>query len=33
VARALDRSWQAVDQALKRDQRKKAPDPDAPTTE
>ena len=33
VARALGRSWQAVDQALKRDQRKKAPDPDAPTTE
>ncbi|GKQ35813.1 hypothetical protein ALMP_23560 [Streptomyces sp. A012304] len=33
VARALGRSWQAVDQALKRDQRKKAPKPDAPTTE
>ncbi|MFD4569357.1 hypothetical protein ACFWOX_33970 [Streptomyces sp. NPDC058467] len=33
VARALGRSWQAVDQALKRDQRKKAPDSDAPTTE
>jgi hypothetical protein len=33
VARALGRSWQAVDQALKRDQRKKAPEPDAPTTE
>lgn len=33
VARDLGKSWQAVDQALKRDQRKKAPDPDAPTTE
>lgn len=33
VARALGRSWQAVDQALKRDQRKKAPKPDATTTE
>lgn len=35
VARDLGRSWQAVDQALKRDERKrkKAPKPDAPTTE
>lgn len=32
VARDLGRSWQAVDQALKRDE-KKAPKPDAPTTE
>ncbi|MFI1678815.1 hypothetical protein [Streptomyces sp. NPDC020607] len=31
VARALGKSWQAVDQALKRDQRKKAPEPDATT--
>jgi hypothetical protein len=31
VARALGRSWQAIDQALKRDNRKKAPDPDATT--
>lgn len=32
VARELGRSWQAVDQALKRDERKrkKAPKPDAP---
>jgi len=33
VARDLGRSWQAVDQALKRDQRKKASRPDATTTE
>jgi DNA-binding phage protein len=33
VARALGRSWQAVDQALKRDQRRKASKPDATTTE
>lgn len=33
VARALGRSWQAIDQALKRDQRKKASEPDASTTE
>jgi DNA-binding phage protein len=33
VARALGRSWQAVDQALKRDQRRRASKPDAPTTE
>lgn len=35
VARDLGRSWQAVDQALKRDERKrkKASEPDAPTTE
>jgi hypothetical protein len=33
VARALDRSWQAVDQALKRDQRRKASKADADTTE
>lgn len=32
VARDLGRSWQAVDQALKRDE-KKAPPPDAATTE
>jgi hypothetical protein len=31
VARDLGRSWQAVDQALKRDQHKKAPKPDATT--
>jgi IS30 family transposase len=31
VARALGRSWQAIDQALKRDERKKAPNPDATT--
>ncbi|MFD4557586.1 hypothetical protein ACFWP5_25235 [Streptomyces sp. NPDC058469] len=35
VARELGRSWQAVDQALKRDElkRKKASEPDASTTE
>ncbi|WP_435215862.1 hypothetical protein [Streptomyces sp. bgisy034] len=33
VARALGRSWQAVDQALKRDQRKRAADTDGTTTE
>jgi DNA-binding phage protein len=33
VARALGRSWQAVDQALKRDQRRQASKPDATTTE
>lgn len=35
VARDLGRSWQAVDQALKRDERKrkKASAPDATTTE
>lgn len=33
VARVLGRSWQAVDQALKRDQRKRASSPDATTTE
>ncbi|MEV8552583.1 hypothetical protein AB0L04_22540 [Streptomyces glaucescens] len=33
VARDLGRSWQAVDQALKRDQRKKASQEDAGTTE
>ncbi|WP_406457070.1 hypothetical protein OH768_24830 [Streptomyces sp. NBC_01622] len=35
VARDLGRSWQAVDQALKRDERKrkKASEPNAPTTE
>ncbi|WP_030682090.1 hypothetical protein [Streptomyces cellulosae] len=35
VARELGRSWQAVDQALKRDERKrkKAPKPGASTTE
>lgn len=35
VARDLGRSWQAVDQALKRDERKrkKASKPDATTTE
>ncbi|MFD9111605.1 hypothetical protein [Streptomyces bottropensis] len=31
VARALGRSWQAIDQALKRDERKKAPNLDATT--
>ncbi|MFE9098512.1 hypothetical protein [Streptomyces sp. NPDC007264] len=31
VARALGKSWQAIDQAIKRDQRKKAPKPDATT--
>jgi len=33
VARALGRSWTAIDQALKKDQRKKAPTKDASTTE
>lgn len=33
VARDLGKSWQAVDQALRRDQRKKAPAEDASTTE
>lgn len=33
VARSLGRSWQAIDQALRRHERKKAPDTDAPTTE
>ncbi|MEU3292996.1 hypothetical protein ABZ722_11610 [Streptomyces longwoodensis] len=33
VARALGRSWQAIDQALKRDQRKKSADPGGTTTE
>ncbi|MEU3255836.1 hypothetical protein [Streptomyces sp. NPDC006997] len=34
VARDLGRSWQAIDQALKRDERKrKATNPDATTTE
>ncbi|MCH0555793.1 helix-turn-helix domain-containing protein [Streptomyces sp. MUM 16J] len=32
VARALDRSWQAVDQAIKRYERKRASGPDATTT-
>lgn len=31
VARDLGRSWQAIDQALKRDQRKRASRPDATT--
>ncbi|MGQ4358888.1 hypothetical protein [Streptomyces sp. SAS_272] len=33
VARVLGRSWNAVDKALKKHDRKKAPDPDAATTE
>lgn len=33
VARALGRSWQAVDQALKRDQRRKTARPGGTTTE
>lgn len=33
VARALGRSWQAVDQALKRDQRRKTASPGGTTTE
>jgi DNA-binding phage protein len=33
VARDLGRSWQAIDQALKRDQRKRASAEDAATTE
>ena len=33
VARALGRSWQAVDQALKRDERRRATRGDATTTE
>lgn len=33
VARDLGRSWNAVDKALKKQDRKKAPKPDATTTE
>lgn len=33
VARALDRSWQAVDQAIRRYERKRVSGPDTPTTE
>lgn len=33
VARALGRSWQAVDQAIKRYERRRAPSPGAATTE
>nr|WP_078972533.1 helix-turn-helix domain-containing protein [Streptomyces antibioticus] len=33
VARALGRSWQAVDQAIKRYERKRTSPPDATTTE
>jgi hypothetical protein len=33
VARTLGRSWNAVDKALKKQERKKAPDQDATTTE
>jgi hypothetical protein len=33
VARALGRSWQAIDQAIKRDNRKRASTEDATTTE
>lgn len=33
VARALGRTWQAIDQALKRDERRRASTEDATTTE
>lgn len=33
VARALGRSWQAVDQAIRRYERRHAPPPDTTTTE
>jgi hypothetical protein len=33
VARALGRSWQAIDQAIKRDNRKRGSTEDATTTE